>query len=148
MRYRKFRFLFKAKPDFQKRYCEERQSVLVSATVLVDFTCERWTSRGEGINPCTLSSGSHKMCSRLLWKESCRGGVIAPHMIRVLSIFSALASPCPTFAMLSSAFLLQEGKFATVSIHIRTGDNRNYHPEWYQTLPQVLCLVYSCFLIL
>lgn len=29
--YRKFRFLFKAKRDFQKRYCEERQGVLVSA---------------------------------------------------------------------------------------------------------------------
>ncbi|CAM9311656.1 unnamed protein product [Ascophyllum nodosum] len=51
------RFLFEAKPEFRRRYCEERQSVL-------------------------------------------------------------------------------GGKFASVSMHIRTGDNPNYHPEWYLTLPQ------------
>ncbi|CAM9603963.1 unnamed protein product [Pylaiella littoralis] len=28
------------------------------------------------------------------------------------------------------------GKIASIALHIRTGDNPNYHPEWYETLPQ------------
>jgi len=31
----------------------------------------------------------------------------------------------------------QGGKPASVSLHIRTGDDLDYHPEWYETLPQV-----------
>eukprot|EP00904_Undaria_pinnatifida_P004798 jgi/Undpi1/1448/HiC_scaffold_11.g04839.m1 len=29
-----------------------------------------------------------------------------------------------------------DGKFASVSLHLRTGDNPDYHPEWYETLPE------------
>ena len=28
-------------------------------------------------------------------------------------------------------------------MHVRTGDSPDYHPEWYETLPQVICCVFG-----
>ncbi|CAM9306015.1 unnamed protein product [Ectocarpus fasciculatus] len=36
------------------------------------------------------------------------------------------------------------GKIASISLHLRTGDNPNYHPEWYKTLPADLDNFTAC----
>lgn len=40
-------------------------------------------------------------------------------------------------ATFAAFYIYQGGKFPSVSLHIRTGDNPNYHVESYKSLPQV-----------
>ncbi|CAM9820184.1 unnamed protein product [Scytosiphon promiscuus] len=37
-----------------------------------------------------------------------------------------------------------DGLIPSISLHIRTGDNPDYHPEWYETLPQDLDNFLAC----